>query len=50
MDRVTRGLGALTLACLLAIGFWHYSRAGDPQSQRVQAAAQVGAASDPSSR
>ena len=40
MDRVTLGLGALTLACLLAVGVWYFRATGGPVTP-VQASQSV---------
>jgi hypothetical protein len=46
MDKVTKGLGAFTLACLLAVGFWSYYREDDNRAPRIGAAEQARPAGD----
>lgn len=46
MDKITKGLGALTLACLLAVGFWSYYREDDTRAPRIGAVEQVRPAGD----
>jgi hypothetical protein len=36
MEKITQGLGALTLACVFAVSLWHSSRSADLQTQKIQ--------------
>jgi hypothetical protein len=46
MDKITKGLGALTVACLLAVGFWSYYREDDTRAPKIGAVEQAGPAAD----
>lgn len=50
MDKVTQGLGTLTIACFLTVGFWQYYRNEDSPTPKIQAVAPVEALSDPDTR
>lgn len=49
MDRVTQGLGILTLVCILAGAVGYYVKGG-PSTAQVQAAQRVQAPSGPAAR